>query len=288
MIRNYENYKQISKYILKADVILIGAGAGLSEAAGLSYSGDRFTKNFSDFIDVYHFQDMYTAGFYPFDSLESYWGYWSKHIYHNRIEPLVGEPYKNLLSLISNKKHFVITTNVDHQFQKAGFLQDNIFQVQGDYGLIQCSTPCHDKTYPNEELVIEMVAKQQNLKIPTTLIPYCPKCGEPMSVNLRIDNSFVEDRVWDKSAQKYQLFLEENLGKKLLLLELGVGYNTPVIIKYPFREIVAKIENVKYICFNNKFENFADNIKENSIFVQEDINQSLIEIVNYSKVYRDE
>lgn len=288
MIKNYEKYKQISKYISQADAIVIGAGAGLSEAAGLSYSGDRFKKIFSDFIDVYHFKDMYTAGFYPFDSLESYWGYWSKHIYHNRIEPLAGEPYKNLLSLVSDKKHFIITTNVDYQFQKAGFLQNNIFQVQGDYGLFQCSKPCHNKTYPNKELVNEMITKQQNLKIPTSLIPYCPRCGEPMSVNLRIDNSFVEDKVWDKSAKKYQLFLEENLGKKLLLLELGVGYNTPVILKYPFREITAKVQDVKYICFNNKFEILPDNIKENSIFVQEDINNSLIEILNYSKGYIDE
>lgn len=188
--------EQLHEVLGKADAVLIGAGAGLSASAGFSYDGERFYKYFSDFHKKYGFHDMYSGGFYPYDTLEEYWAYWSRYILVNRYMDTPCNVYQNLYNLVCDKDYFVITTNVDHCFQKAGFDKKRLFYTQGDYGLWQCSRPCHNKTYDNEKQVKQMVTEQKNMKIPTGLIPKCPVCGEPMAMNLRSDMTFVQDDGW--------------------------------------------------------------------------------------------
>ncbi|MDO5422491.1 MAG: Sir2 silent information regulator family NAD-dependent deacetylase [Eubacteriales bacterium] len=261
--------------LVRADAVLIGAGAGLSTSAGLTYSGRRFEKYFSDFRDKYGITDMYSGGFYPFETLEEYWAWWSRHILYNRYECPVGKPYLDLLKLVEGKDYFVLTTNVDHQFQRAGFDKQRLFYTQGDYGLWQCSSACHSKTYDNETFVREMVEKQNNMKIPSELIPHCPVCGKPMTMNLRCDDTFVEDEGWHQAAKRYEIFIEKNHGKRLVLLELGVGGNTPGIIKYPFWRMTAQNPKATYICLN-KGEAFCPaEIENRSICIDEDITRIL-------------
>jgi len=229
---------------------VIGAGAGLSTSAGLSYSGERFEKNFADFREKYGITDMYSGGFYPYDTLEEFWAWWSRQVYVNRYDVSAGKPYTALLELVKDKDYFVLTTNVDHQFQLAGFDKKRLFYTQGDYGLWQCSKACHNKTYDNEAQVREMVTKQKDMKIPTELIPKCPVCGAPMTMNLRCDDSFVQDEGWYAAAERYEDFTRRHNGLHILFLELGVGMNTPGIIKYPFWQITAKNPNAVYACVN--------------------------------------
>ena len=245
-----EQINKIKDALKNAEAVVIGAGAGLSTAAGLTYDGERFYKYFADFYAKYGITDMYSGGFYPFKTLEEYWAWWSRHILCNRyIEP--PKPvYRELYALVKDKNYFVITTNVDHCFQRAGFDKSRLFYTQGDYGLLQCSVPCHDKTYDNEQLVREMVAKQKDMKIPTELIPRCPVCGKPMTVNLRCDNKFVEDDGWRTACRNYEKFIQDNNGKRVLFLELGVGNNTPVIIKNPFWKMTYRNKNATYACIN--------------------------------------
>lgn len=236
--------------IKTADAIVIGAGAGLSTAAGFTYSGERFEKYFSDFIEKYNFQDMYSGGFYPFESLEEHWAYWSRYIYINRYMNVDNGVYKRLFKLVKDKDYFVLTTNVDHQFQKAGFDKHRLFYTQGDYGLFQCSEPCCQETYDNEECVKDMLKFQENMRVPTELIPRCPKCGKPMTMNLRSDNTFVQDDGWYRAAGRYEEFLSRHENLHILFLELGVGYNTPAIIKYPFWQMTVKNPKAVYACLN--------------------------------------
>lgn len=245
-----EQMQKLKIEIKTADAVLIGAGAGLSAAAGLSYGGERFTRYFADFKEKYHMNDMYAGGFYPYESLEEYWAWWSRHIYYNRYEAETNDTYLNLLSLVKDKDYFVLTTNVDHQFQLAGFDAKRLFYTQGDYGLWQCSLPCHQQTYDNETVVRRMVAEQSGLRIPTALIPYCPRCGRPLTMNLRCDASFVQEEGWYAAYQRYENFLRRHRGVKLILLELGVGGNTPVIIKYPFWQMTAEHPSWFYVCIN--------------------------------------
>ena len=254
---------------------MIGAGAGLSISAGFSMSGPRFYEHFQDFADVYGFQDMYSGGFYPFETLEEYWAYWSRYIELNRYSPARYPVYERLLELVQGKDYFVITTNVDHQFQRAGFDHHRLFYMQGDYGLWQCSVPCHQKTYDNEALVHEMVRSQTDLRIPSRLIPRCPRCGKPMSMNLRIDATFAEDQGWHAAAQRYGDFLRRHAHKKTLFLELGVGLNTPGIIKYPFWQMTAQNPNAVYACLNLKDVAAPHEIVERSICIQGDIGEAL-------------
>lgn len=224
--------ERLRRGIAEADAVVVGAGSGLSTASGMTYSGERFERNFADFIGRYGYRDMYTAGFYPYPTPEEFWAYWSRHIHLNRYAQDAGPAYRRLRDLMSGKDCFVITTNVDHCFQKAGFDVSRLFFTQGDYGLWQCAKPCHQRTYDNEAAVRRMVAEQRNMRIPTELIPRCPRCGGPMANNLRSDDTFVEDEAWRLAAGRYRDFLREHEGARLLFLELGVGWNTPGIIKY--------------------------------------------------------
>ena len=258
---------KLAHTIRDAEAVVIGAGAGLSESGGLSYSGERFQKNFADFISEYGLHDMYSATFYPYDTLEEYWAYMSRHIFINRYTHPVGEPCRNLLDMMKDKDYFVITTNVDHQFQKAWIDKSKLFYTQGDYGLWQCSKPCHDGTYDNEETVMRMVKEQEGLRVPSGLIPYCPKCGRPMSMNLRCDHTFVQDDGWRVAAKRYEDFIQRNIKRKILFWELGVGGNTPVIIKYPFWQMTAINPYAIYVCVNLREAGCPSEIENQSICI---------------------
>ena len=234
----------------RAETVLIGAGAGLSTAAGFVYDGARFRRYFADFEEKYGFHDMYSGGFYPFPTPEERWAYWSRYIYINRYMDAPKPVYRALLDLVKDKDYFVLTTNVDHCFQKAGFDKKRLFYTQGDYGLWQCSRPCHNKTYDNEAAVRQMVKEQRGMRIPTERIPRCPVCGAPMSMNLRADDTFVQDEGWYRAAERYRDFLVRHRRGRVLYLELGVGYNTPAIIKYPFWQLTAREPQAVYACIN--------------------------------------
>lgn len=262
--------EKLSYEITNADAIVIGAGAGLSTSSGFSYDNERFMENFKDFYLKYGITDMYSGGFYNFDTPEETWAYWSRFVYLNRYYETVGESYKYLLELVKNKNYFVLTTNVDHCFQKAGFKKEALFYTQGDYGLFQCSKPCHKKTYDNEAIIMKMLEEQKDMKIPTALIPKCPICGRPMSMNLRSDNTFVQDDGWHSASDRYHDFLKENLQKKILFLELGVGGNTPGIIKYPFWKMTFESPKAHYV-FVNKEVIIPKDIEEKSLGIEGDI-----------------
>ena len=262
------------------DAVVIGAGAGLSTAAGFTYTGERFEQHFSDFARKYGIQDMYSGGFYPFPTQEELWAYWSRYIYINRYMDALKPVYDDLLKLVADKDYFVITTNVDHCFQKAGFDKKRLFYTQGDYGLFQCSEPCCQETFDNEAVIREMMERQEDMKIPTELLPTCPHCGKPLTMNLRSDNKFVEDEGWHRAAERYENFLRTRAGQKILFLELGVGYNTPVIIKYPFWQMTAKNPNAIYACINQGQAVCLQEIKKQSICIDADIDTVLHKIMS--------
>lgn len=278
----WDNLKNLKEQIENADAIIIGAGAGLSTSAGLEYSDKRFYDNFSDFAEKYGLQDMYSAGFYPFETLEEYWAYWSRHIYLNRYQTIPNRVYADLLSLVKDKDYFVLTTNVDHCFQKAGFDKARLFYTQGDYGLFQCSKACQQVTYDNKAQVNQMIEQQKDMKIPTDLIPYCPHCGAPMTVNLRIDETFVQDNGWYKASERYSNFLRNHKNLHILYLELGVGNNTPVIIKYPFWNMTSKNKNAVYACINYQEAYCPPQIEKQSICIQADIGKVIHDLLTYT------
>lgn len=271
----HNRIERLSQQLAGSDAIVIGAGAGLSTSAGFTYTGERFEHYFPDFIARYHFSDMYSGGFYPFDTLEEHWAYWSRYIFCNRYLDAPKPVYQELLSLVHDKDYFVLTTNVDHQFQKAGFDRHRLFYTQGDYGLWQCMEPCHQKTYDNEETVRQMVAGQRDMRIPTKLVPRCPVCGKPMTMNLRSDNTFVEDEGWHRAAGRYHDFLRRHDGLKVLFLELGVGANTPAIIKYPFWKMTYANPNAAYACINFGEAFAPPEIRGRSICINADIGNVL-------------
>ncbi len=275
-IKNYSDKVQRLKSLLQqADAVIIGAGAGLSTSAGFTYTGQRFEDNFSDFIKKYDFKDMYSGGFYPFESPEEYWAYWSRYVLINRYMDYDNGTYKRLFELIKDKDYFVLTTNVDHQFQKAGFDKHRLFYMQGDFGLFQCSTPCHNTTYDNENVIRDMVMQQTDMKIPTKLIPYCPICGKPMKMNLRADNTFVQDKGWHQASERYAAFIHRHQGLQVLFWELGVGMNTPGIIKYPFWQMVYHNPNAHYVSINDGQAFVPSKIKKSSICIQSNIKDIL-------------
>ena len=233
-----------------ADAVVVGAGAGLSTAAGYTYSGPRFSRLFGDFAARYGFSDMYSGGFYPYDTLEEHWAFWSRYVMCNRYDPIPGHVYQQLLDLLRDRDYFVLTTNVDHCFQRAGFDKQRLFYTQGDYGLFQCSRPCCQETWDNEDAIRTMVDQQSDLRIPSELVPHCPHCGAPATMNLRSDGTFVEDEGWHKAAARYSEFLRRHEGMRTLYLEIGVGGNTPGIIKYPFWQMTAANPRATYACVN--------------------------------------
>ena len=265
-----------------ADAIVVGAGAGLSASAGLTYSGERFERYFSDFQKKYGIQDMYSGGFYPFGSLEEYWAWWSRHIMVNRYERAPKPVYDDLRKLVDGRDYFVLTTNVDHQFQMAGFDKKRLFYTQGDYGLWQCSEPCCQKTYDNEEAVRQMAAEQRDMKVPAGRIPRCPVCGKPMTMNLRADDTFVQDEGWYQARSRYQEFLRRHDGSNVVFLELGVGGNTPVIIKYPFWKYTLDNPNAIYACVNSREAFAPKEIASRSVCVESDIGEFLRDMIERS------
>lgn len=266
---------RVKQTLERADAVVIGAGAGLSTSAGFTYSGKRFEENFPDFIQKYGFKDMYSAGFYPYKTLEEYWAYWSRYIFINRYQNAPKSVYHDLFNLVRDKDYFVLTTNVDHGFQKAGFDKQRLFYTQGDYGLWQCARPCHHKTYDNEAIVKKMIAEQENMLISTKLVPHCPVCGTPMSMNLRADHTFVEDDGWRTAAGRYQQFIRRHQGLNVLYLELGVGGNTPGIIKYPFWQLTAANPKAVYVCINYGEAVCPKELEGQSICINGDIGEIL-------------
>ena len=262
----------------EADAVVIGAGAGLSTSAGLTYSGPRFQEHFGDFIQKYKIQDMYSGGFYPFETLEEHWAWWSRQIMINRYEKAPKPVYAELLKLVHDRDYFVLTTNVDHQFQLAGFDKERLFYTQGDYGLWQCSEPCCQKTWDNEETVRRMVAEQRDMRVPTELVPHCPVCGKPMTMNLRCDNTFVQDKGWYAACSRYEDFLRRHEGAKVVYMELGVGGNTPVIIKYPFWKMTKGNPLATYVCINKDEAYVPRDIAKQSVGIQNDIGMTLQDI----------
>ena len=287
-----ESLRRLRAALREADAIVLGAGAGLSTAAGYAYAGERFTQYFRDFSGKYGIEDMYSGGFYPFPFLEEYWAWWSRHIWVNRYAPIPSALYGALWEVIRDKDYFVLTTNVDHCFQRAGFDKRRLFYTQGDYGLWQCSRPCHPKTYDNEETVRKMLLAQGfalgedntlsvsdwntvQMTVPTELIPRCPRCGRTMTMNLRADDSFVEDAGWQRASERYHAFLQRHEGLKVVFWEIGVGHNTPVIIKYPFWRMTAANPKATYVCMSRSHAYCPDEIRERSIC----LNGSTAEII---------
>ena len=271
--------KLLANELREADAVVIGAGAGLSYSAGFTYSGERFEANFADFITKYHFTDMYTAGFYPFESPEEQWTYWSRHIWYNRYVPAPKPVYDNLLKLVRDKDYFVLTTNVDHQFQKAGFDKRRLFYTQGDYGLWQCSVPCHQETYDNEKTVRKMMELQADMRVPTGLVPRCPVCGRPMTMNLRADDTFVEDAGWQQAQKRYGEFLRGHQRGRVLYLELGVGFNTPGIIKIPFWHMTAANRQARFVSINPQDSGVPEEIAARSLCISADIGNALDDLI---------
>ena len=272
--------EQLWEALESAAAVIIGAGAGLSASAGMTYSGERFRQTFGDFQAKYGIRDMYSGGFYPFQSLEEYWAWWSRQILINRYEKAPKPVYDQLLELVQDKDYFVLTTNVDHHFQLAGFDKGRLFYTQGDYGLWQCSKPCHQQAYDNEETVRRMAAEQRDMKVPTELIPRCPRCGRPMTMNLRIDGTFVQDEGWYAAARRYEDFLRRHQGQRLLFLELGVGSNTPLIIKYSFWKMTMQNRKATYVCINQEEAYLPGAIQNRSICVKRDIGAALEQILS--------
>lgn len=272
--------ERLGAALKQADSVLIGAGAGLSASAGFTYDGERFQRYFSDFEEKYGFHDMYSGGFYPYKTPEERWAYWSRFVCVNRYMDPPKPVYSQLFELVKDKDYFVLTTNVDHCFQKAGFDKKRLFYTQGDYGLFQCSRPCDIDTYDNEEAIRRMVEEQEGMKIPSGLIPRCPKCGAPMSMNLRADDTFVEDAGWLEAAERHSEYVREHRGGGILLLELGVGYNTPGIIKYPFWQMTAENPRAVYACVNMGQAMCPEEIAGRSICIDGDILETLSRLLN--------
>lgn len=274
-----EKIEKLKQEIKNSNYILIGAGAGLSTSAGFLYDGKRFEDNFKDYIKKYGFTDMYSAGFYNFPTLEEYWAYFSLYVYINRFDIEENETYLNLYKIVKDKNYFVITTNVDGRFIDSKFDKDKIFAVQGDFALFQCSKPCRQETFYNEKYIREMIKYKKEMKIPTELIPKCPYCGRNMSMNLRADDTFVQDKNWDEQKSRYEKFLKMSDNSKILFLELGVGFNTPSIIKYNFWRMTLNNKKSVYASINLGECYCASDIEERSICIDYDIAEVLKKLI---------
>lgn len=280
---------RLAKLLKETENVIIGAGSGLSTAAGYTYSGERFDRYFPDFRDKYHIWDIYSGGFYPFESQELFWGWWCRYIWINRYEPIPNDAYDLLYQLVKDKDYFVLTTNVDHCFQRARFDRKRLFYTQGDYGLFQSADPhgvTAHRTYDNKEIVREMLLSEGftfdgedhllwpkdgkvSMEIDSSLIPVCPDDGEAVTMNLRQDDKFVQDEGWHVAADRYQDFLKKRLHEKILYLELGVGMNTPGIIKYPFWRLTYDNPKASYVTINMDETCVPEEIGENPSSLRE-------------------
>lgn len=275
-----------------ADAIVIGAGAGLSTSAGFTYSGERFDKYFFDFDERFGITDMYSGGFYPFPDKETLWAWWARNIYFNRYIDAPRPVYKDLLELVEGREYFVITTNVDHQFQRSGFDKSRLFYTQGDYGLFQSVKASNQKTYDNEDWVVKAMEAQGfirdgsgvfrvphdgkiSMRIPSELIPGCPDDGSGVTMNLRADDSFVEDEGWHEASAHYADFLKKHETGHVLYMELGVGSNTPVIIKFPFWAMTYENPDAVYACLNYSEAFAPEQIASQSICISGDTGEVL-------------
>lgn len=274
-----ESLERLRGALDTADAVVVGAGAGLSTAAGFSYGGERFRRHFADFEERFGIHDMYSGGFFPFPTREVFWAFWSRMIWLNRYTEDPKPTYRNLRRLLEGREHFVITTNVDHRFQAVGFSKERLFYTQGDYGLLQCSKSCHQETYDNEALIREMLERQEGMHVSTELLPTCPHCGRPLVPNLRSDDTFVEDEGWHAAAERYHRFLREHEQGRVLYLELGVGYNTPVIIKYPFWRMTQANPEATYACVNFGEAVCPQEIAERSICLNADIDRVIRDLL---------
>lgn len=266
-----ERIEEFKNALESAEAVVIGAGAGFSDAAGIKYVGKRFTDNFQDFIKKYNMEDLYTSSFYPFKTQEERWAYWAKHVSLNRFETPATKLYTDLFDLVRDKNYFIITTNVEHQFWKANFPNEKIFATQGDYGYIQCAKGCHNKLYDNDSLVANMISATKDCKIPSSLVPKCPVCGGEMDINVRKDRYFVQDEDWDIAYNNYEKFIENNENKKIVFIELGVGYNTPGIIRYPFEQMTNKNDKAVLIRLNKDYPQGPIENKSKTISFTEDM-----------------
>lgn len=267
--------KHLSRALAEADAVVIGAGAGLSTSAGYTYDGERFARHFADFERAHGFHDMYAGGFYPYASPEESWAFWSRMVMLNRYAPAPKPTYERLLALVADKDYFVLTTNVDHCFQRAGFDKRRLFYMQGDYGLFQCSRPCCATTWDNEQAIRAMDAEQRDLRVPRELVPTCPVCGAPAAMNLHSDETFVQDEGWHRAAARYEDFLRRHAGMKVLFWELGVGYNTPGIIKYPFWQMTAANPQATYACVNVADVACPRTLEHQAALIEADIDATL-------------
>lgn len=273
-----------AREIEQADAVVLGAGAGLSTAAGFRYDGERFEENFRDFADHYGITDMYTGGFYPFETPEEFWAFWSRHIYVNLYDAQAGGVYKDLYKILKDKNYFTITTNVDEQFEKAGFPEERIFEVQGLYRNFQCSVPCTQETYDNEDILRRMYAEQKDMKIPSELVPVCPRCGSPLTTHLRVDNRFVEDERWHASAERYEAFLRKGENKREVFLEIGVGYNTPGIIKYAFWQLAIRNPNAFYIAISLEDSQVPRQLDGRALGIRADAAKAVADIIEERRI----
>lgn len=278
--------RKAAQILENATTVLIGAGTGLSAAAGVPCYADRehFKENFGDFADRYGILDERTGGYYPFRTQEEYWAWWSRAVYLTRYAAPTGQPYIDLHDLVRGKDYFVVTTNIDGQFLKAGFDRERVLETKGDYGLFQCATPCTRKTYENEESVRQMYEAQENMRVPPELIPICPGCGGPMTINLRTgDHPFVEDARWDRTADAYTRFIRKHQDKPIVYLEIGVGNNTPHIIKYAFWQMTDNNPLAHYIMINAVDTRFPKEIKDRSVAIRKDAAEALSQMVRYEE-----
>ena len=271
---------QLADWLDRAEAVVVGAGAGLSTSAGYEYGGERFRRLFPDFAAARGFTDMYSAGFFPFPTSEEKWAYWSRMVLCNRYDPIPRPAvYADLLAILRGKDHFVVTTNVDHTFQRSGFDKARLFYTQGDYGLWQCSLPCHARTYDNEPQIREMAARQRSMRIPSSLVPHCPVCGREMAMNLRADDTFVEDDGWRAAAARYRDFLARTERARTLFLDLGSGWNTPGIFKLPFWQMTLRRPAARYAWLDTSTDTLPDALASRSLHLRADIGTTLAPLV---------